>query len=356
MKKVFALILVVCMLLTSVSVFAETKEKTSADSGLGDLLSGLMGGSDSSDSQGLGDLLGGLMGGSDSGDSKGLSDLLGGLMGGSDSGDSKGLGSLLGGLMGGSDSGDSKGLGSLLGSLMGGSEDGKGLSGLIASLKKELQEGGKLSALVNVLKEQLKDPKSKLSSLLAKLKNAGEADLGTLLGGLLGGGVDLGSLLGGGDKGTKANPETKSDSSDNTMPELTPEEEADLEAAFMELATLFDKAAESEPHPVTKKEAAKVEDFYGDWAESKLYIGDEETDLANGNEGLLVNENGAFFTENGEISKDYDFPEKMEMKLEKGELLVSDGQDWMTYTLTEDGSLVLGAGTSIQIHYVPVSK
>jgi hypothetical protein len=355
MKKVFALILVVCMLLTSVSVFAETKEKTSADSGLGDLLSGLMGGSDSNDSQGLGDLLGGLMGGSDSGDSKGLSDLLGGLMGGSDSGDSKGLSDLLGGLMGGSDSGDSKGLSSLLGSLMGG-EDGKGLSGLIASLKKELQEGGKLSALVNVLKEQLKDPKSKLSSLLAKLKNAGEADLGTLLGGLLGGGVDLGSLLGGGDKGTKANPETKSDSSDNTMPELTPEEEADLEAAFMELATLFDKAAESEPHPVTKKEAAKVEDFYGDWAESKLYIGDEETDLANGNEGLLVNENGAFFTENGEISKDYDFPEKMEMKLEKGELLVSDGQDWMTYTLTEDGSLVLGAGTSIQIHYVPASK
>ena len=301
MKKVFALILVVCMLLTSVSVFAETTEKTPADSGLGDLLSGLMGGSDSGDTQGLGSLLGGLMGGSDSGDSKGL-------------------------------------------------------SSLIASLKKELQEGGKLSALVNVLKEQLKDPKSKLSSLLAKLKNAGKADLGTLLGGLLGGGVDLGSLLGGGDKGTKANPETKSDSSDNTMPELTPEEEADLEAAFMELANLFDKAAESEPHPVTKKEAAKIEDFYGNWAESKLYIGDEETNLADANEGLLVNEKGAFFTENGEISKDYDYPETMEMKLEKGELLVGDGQDWMTYTLTEDGGLVLGAGTSIQIHYVPASK
>ncbi|MBR2853855.1 MAG: hypothetical protein IKE81_06005 [Clostridia bacterium] len=324
MKKVFALILVVCMLLTSVSVFAETTEKTPADSGLGDLLSGLMGGSDSGDSKGLSDLLGGLMGSSDSGDSKGLSDLLGGLMGGSDSGNSKGLSSLLGSLMGG--------------------EDGKGLSGLIASLKKELQEGGKLSALVNVLKEQLKDPNSKLASLLARLKSAGDADLGTL----------LGSLLGGGSTGTKETPGTKSD--DGTMPALTPEEEADLEAAFMELATLFDKAAQSDPHPVSKKEAAKVEDFYGDWTESKLYIGDEETDLASANEGLLVNEKGAFFTENGEISKDYDYPETMEMKLEKGELLVGDGQDWMTYTLTEDGSLVLGAGTSIQIHYVPASK
>ena len=137
---------------------------------------------------------------------------------------------------------------------------------------------------------------------------------------------------------------------------MTPEEQAELEAAFAELAAIFEKANNSEPRPVNKKEAAAIEDFYGEWVESKLYIGEEETDMATATSGLRVNENGAFFTENGEIDTSYNYPEKMVMKLENGELMVQDGEDWTAFTLTQDGELVLGAGLSIQIYYVPAAK
>ena len=326
MKKLIALFLVLCMTLTAVSVFAESAPSTSS---------------------GLGDLLGGLLSSSGEG-----------------SGDGAGLGSLLGGLLSSSGKGSGEGSGKisdLLGGLLGGSGSGEG--------------SGKISALIAGLKEQLKDPNGKLGSLVnalkSKLSSAGSADLGSLLGSLLGGsgstkgtgGADagelaalLGSLSGGSDSTKAAEGAEGAEAPAEGSSEMTPEEKAELEAAFAELAAIFEKANNSEPRPVNKKEAAAIEDFYGEWVESKLYIGEEETDMATATSGLRVNENGAFFTENGEIDTSYNYPEKMVMKLENGELMVQDGEDWTPFTLTQDGELVLGAGLSIQIYYVPAAK
>lgn len=145
MKKIIALMLVLCMVLAAVPVFAES----AGGSGLSDLLSGLMGGSESGEGKegGLGDLLSGLLGGE----------------------------------------GKEGGLGSQL-------------SGLVEELKKEGKE--KISQLTSKLKgkvmevllKELANPDSKLAALLAKLaagKNKGSDDsagIGSLLGALFGGG------------------------------------------------------------------------------------------------------------------------------------------------------------------------
>ena len=145
MKKIIALMLVLCMVLAAVPVFAES----TGGSGLGDLLSGLMGGSESGEGKegGLGDLLSGLLGGE----------------------------------------GKEGGLGSQL-------------SGLVEELKKEGKE--KISQLTSKLKgkamevllKELANPDSKLAALLAKLaagKKDGSDDsagIGSLLGALFGGG------------------------------------------------------------------------------------------------------------------------------------------------------------------------
>ena len=144
MKKIIALMLVLCMVLAAVPVFAES----AGGSGLGGLLSGLMGGSETGEGKegGLGDLLG-----------------------------------LLGG------EGKEGGLGSQL-------------SGLVEELKKEGKE--KISQLTSKLKgkvmevllKELANADSKLAALLAKLaagKKDGSDDsagIGSLLGALFGGG------------------------------------------------------------------------------------------------------------------------------------------------------------------------
>ena len=144
MKKIIALMLVLCMVLAAVPVFAES----AGGSGLGGLLSGLMGGSETGEGKegGLGDLLSGLLGGE----------------------------------------GKEGGLGSQL-------------SGLVEELKKEGKE--KISQLTSKLKgkvmevllKELANPDSKLAALLAKLaagKNKGSDDsagIGSLLGALFGG-------------------------------------------------------------------------------------------------------------------------------------------------------------------------
>ena len=145
MKKIIALMLVLCMALAAVPVFAES----AGGSGLGNLLSGFLGGSESGEGKegGLGDLLSGLLGGE----------------------------------------GKEGGLGSQL-------------SGLVEELKKEGKE--KISQLTSKLKgkamevllKELANPDSKLAALLAKLaagKKDGSDDsagIGSLLGALFGGG------------------------------------------------------------------------------------------------------------------------------------------------------------------------
>ena len=64
MKKIVALMLVLCMMLAAIPVFAESaEEQAPAASGLGDLLSGLLGGSENGEGKesGLGSALSGLM-------------------------------------------------------------------------------------------------------------------------------------------------------------------------------------------------------------------------------------------------------------------------------------------------------
>ncbi len=119
MKKLFSLVLVVCMVMTACAAFAE-----SSSGGLSSLFGGLMGGSQGSgEGGGLGSLFGGLMGGGESGQGGGLADLFGGLMGGGENGQGGGLADLFGGLMGGSEGGEGGGLADLFGSLMGGAQE-----------------------------------------------------------------------------------------------------------------------------------------------------------------------------------------------------------------------------------------
>ena len=118
MKKLFSLILVLCMVMTACSAFADT----TAGGSLSDLFGGLMSGTGSAGSGGLSDLFGGLMGGTGGGIGGGsLSDMFGGLVDSLGSGDAGGLGGLSGlfdGLMGGSVSGED--MNGLLSSLFGG--------------------------------------------------------------------------------------------------------------------------------------------------------------------------------------------------------------------------------------------
>ena len=204
MKKTIALLLVLCMMLAAVPVFAESAGETApSGSGLEDLLSGLMNGSEGAE-----------------GKEGGLSDLLSGLMGGSESGEGK-----------------EGGLGSML-------------SGLAEKLKTEATKAA--SALGSKLKEkllkELSDPDSKLSGLLSKLTaglaKSGKADVTSL----------LGSLLGGSDKSTEGTAE-EGETLEETLERLNKEAEAET--------------GDSVPG---KKAAKSVEEFYGQWKESKFTL------------------------------------------------------------------------------------
>ena len=274
MKKIIALMLVLCMVLAAVPVFAES----AGGSGLGGLLSGLMGGSESGEGKegGLGDLLG-----------------------------------LLGG------EGKEGGLGSQL-------------SGLVEELKKEGKE--KISQLTSKLKgkamevllKELANPDSKLAALLAKLaagKKDGSDDsagIGSLLGALFGGGSTP-------DEGA----ETAEDSEtlEETLDRLNKEAEAET--------------GDSVPN---KKDAQSVEDFYGQWKESKFVLLGEDYDMSEYDEGVFIGENTYYVTLEGKKSPDYLFPEAAELTLSNGILKINSDGHWSNFVLTEDGSIVEPSG------------
>ena len=274
MKKIIALMLVLCMVLAAVPVFAES----AGGSGLGGLLSGLMGGSETGEGKegGLGDLLG-----------------------------------LLGG------EGKEGGLGSQL-------------SGLVEELKKEGKE--KISQLTSKLKgkvmevllKELANPDSKLAALLAKLaagKKDGSDDsagIGSLLGALFGGGSTP-------DEGA----ETAEDSEtlEETLDRLNKEAEAET--------------GDSVPN---KKDAQSVEDFYGQWKESKFVLLGEDYDMSEYDEGVFIGENTYYVTLEGKKSPDYLFPEAAELTLSNGILKINSDGHWSNFVLTEDGSIVEPSG------------
>ena len=275
MKKIIALMLVLCMVLAAVPVFAES----AGGSGLGGLLSGLMGGSESGEGKegGLGDLLSGLLGGE----------------------------------------GKEGGLGSQL-------------SGLVEELKKEGKE--KISQLTSKLKgkvmevllKELANPDSKLAALLAKLaagKNKGSDDsagIGSLLGALFGGGSTP-------DEGA----ETAEDGEtlEETLDRLNKEAEAET--------------GDSVPN---KKDAQSVEDFYGQWKESKFVLLGEDYDMSEYDEGVFIGENTYYVTLEGKKSPDYLFPEAAELTLSNGILKINSDGHWSNFVLTEDGSIVEPSG------------
>ena len=109
-------------------------------------------------------------------------------------------------------------------------------------------------------------------------------------------------------------------------------------------------------NPVNKKEAAGIEEFYGDWISTRMYVGTEETAKDESNEGVHIDANGWYFTLDGAKDPAYDMPETAELKLEDGELKAQDGELWTTFVLTEEGELVLGGEGILEIYYVRVTE
>ena len=273
MKKIIALMLVLCMMLFAIPAFAES----TGSSGLGDLLGGLLGGSDSGEGQsgGLGDLLGGLLGGSEGG-----------------KGEEGGLGSLLSGLV------DKLG------------EEGKeGVSKLGAVLKEKLEK-------------ELANPDSKIGELLNSLAQGGSADLDALLGSLLGGGETA--------EGTGEDDETIAE----TLERMNREAEAET--------------GDSVPG---KKNAESVEEFYGQWKDSKFTLLGEEYDMSDSDEGVFIGENTYYVTVGGEKSPDYQYPETAELTIRDGILKINSDGHWTNFVMTENGEIVQ-PGESLSIYLV----
>lgn len=284
MKKIVTLMLVLCMMLAAVPVFAES---TTGGSGLGDLLSGLMGGSESGEGKegGLGDLLSGLMGGE----------------------------------------GKEGGLGSQL-------------SGLVEELKKEGKE--KISQLSSKLKgkameillKELANPDSKLAGLLGKFaagkdkSSDDSAGLESL----------LGALLVGSSSTPAEGAETAEDSEtlEETLERLNKEAEAET--------------GDSVPN---KKNAQSVEEFYGQWKESKFILLGEAYDMSEYDEGAFIGENTYYVTLEGKKSPDYPYPETAELTLSNGILKINSDGHWSNFVLTEDGEMVEPSG-SMLIYFV----
>ena len=282
MKKIVALILLLCMMLAAFPVFAESAgEKAPAGSGLENLLSGLLGGSENG--EGKESDLGGML--------SGLVDEL--------------------------------------------KKDGAGLvdkvtkdgSGLVDKLKKEVSElSSKLKETIGKtvkekIEKELSNPDSKLASLLASfaqgISKGGDADLESILGLLFGGGTPV--------EGTDTD---DGETLEETMKRLNEEAKAET--------------GDGVPG---KKEAKSVEEFYGQWKDSKFTLLGEDYDMSEYNEGVFIGENTYYVTQDGQKSPDYLYPETAELTIVNGILKINSDGHWSNYVLTEDGSIVNPSGT-----------
>ncbi len=294
MKKIIALVLVLCMTAFACSAFAEES------SGLGSLLSGLMGEESGEGGEGLEGLLGGLLGGE-------------------------------------GEEGGEGGLGSLLGGLLSGGEGGEGLGGKLSSLLESLGGEGGLKDKLEGLLAGLTGEGGALSGLLSSL--GGEGGLGGLLGGLLGGGEGgqgLGGLLSGllGGEGEEASRSAEGAEGTESGEEVLDEEklEALLNAMSEEAETVGQDAAAAE----------SVEQFYGTWTLSGISVGGQKMTLeemkAMGMEemtaSIVIDEKGlrdpeAAAEEAGDVN----------MALVDGKLQVTEGEMVTNVFLTAEGEL-----------------
>ena len=282
MKKILSLILVLCMLVASVPVFAEASE---SESGLLGLLSGLL--EDEGESQGsslyyLMEFIAGLkmrIAGNKtmiraivSFLVNKLADKFGGKLGS--------LAGLLGNL-GGLSSEGSKSTGS--------TSDGLGaLSGLLGSL------GG----------------------MTAEGVEASSGDLGALE-----------SLLG----------ELMSADSSPESGKLSEEDQKAYDDLVTRTKEMVDK--ETGAGVPGKKEVDNIEEFFGNWKCTEMVIGGEASDMSEAEIGMCIGENMYYTTVSGK-QDELTAGQSVEMKLENGVLKVKYGDFWSAYVLTEDGTLV----------------
>ena len=282
MKKILSLILVLCMLVASVPVFAEALE---SESGLLGLLSGLL--ADEGESQGsslyyLMEFIAGLkmrIAGNKtmiraivSFLVNKLADKFGGKLGS--------LAGLLGNL-GGLSSEGSKSTGS--------TSDGLGaLSGLLGSLGGMTAEGSESSS----------------------------GDLGALE-----------SLLG----------ELMSADSSPENGKLSEEDQKAYDDLVTRTKEMVDK--ETGAGVPGKKEVDNIEEFFGNWKCTEMVIGGEASDMSEAEIGMCIGENMYYTTVSGK-QDELTAGQSVEMKLENGVLKVKYGDFWSAYVLTEDGTLV----------------
>lgn len=254
MKKTVALMLVVCMMFAALPVFAESTGETAPNgSGLGELLSGLLNKAEEKIKE---------------------------------------------------------------------SDAGSALSGLMEVLKRDGGEGasGLVSKLKELLSRVMKDPTGKFAALLSKIKeklgSGDTADLGSLLGSLLGGGAPA---------------------------ESAPGDEEDL-AEMLERLNREAEADTGENVP-DRKPAESVEEFYGQWTETKFVFNNEDFDAGDSGEGAFIAENTYYITQNGEKSPDFPYPETAELTMRDGVLKINSDGHWTTYVMTNSGEIVLsGSG------------
>ena len=307
MKKILSLILVLCMLVASVPVFAEASE---SESGLLGLLSGLL--EDEGESQGsslyyLMEFIAGLkmrIAGNKtmiraivSFLVNKLADKFGGKLGS--------LAGLLGNL-GGLSSEGSKSTGS--------TSDGLGaLSGLLGSLGGMTAQGseassGDLGALAGLL--------GGLGGMTAEGSEASSGDLGALE-----------SLLG----------ELMSADSSPENGKLSEEDQKAYDDLVTRTKEMVDK--ETGAGVPGKKEVDNIEEFFGNWKCTEMVIGGEASDMSEAEIGMCIGENMYYTTVSGK-QDELTAGQSVEMKLENGVLKVKYGDFWSAYVLTEDGTLV----------------
>lgn len=234
----------------------------------------------------------------------------------------------------------------------------------------------KVQGLIGPAEEGLGDLVSGIKDTLAGI---GEIDLGGLLGGLFGGiagdtdsesgneGTDLGSILSGLFGGTGDENGSESENGDldlNSLlgdlfgdSDLEDEDVSEDDEDIAETIERLNKEAELETGEdvPNKKAAESVEEFYGEWIETKFYFNGEEYDMSDFSEGVHIAEDSYYFTEDGEKSTDYMRPEKAELSILEGALKVQVEGNWTTFVLTEDGELVM-VDSSMMTYFVPVEE
>ena len=183
-------------------------------------------------------------------------------------------------------------------------------------------EGKDLGALVSGLKDKLAgisdiDLSGLVSGLKDKLGGDGDSGLGSLLGGLFG-----------------------NSGSEDGNSEWTEEDEKE----FNDTIDRMNKEAEAATgeNVPNRRAAESIDEFYGTWTETKYIFNGEDYDMSDCGEGVFIAENTYYITVNGEKDPEYFYPETAELSLRDGVLKVKRGEDnWTTYVLTEDGSLVM---------------